>query len=168
MISIENRHFHKCTSTHSFLSVYKQRAMIVHKYYYARLLTKGMNRICSTSCAPNERCTLGWQLKLPIKYKWCACKGLAARAMMHNAVQRSVVSHCAYPTVPVDIWAKCNSVSWDNSTLALVVWIGINSWLLRINLRINSQATKLSYFCVETYKWFRELSCPCSCGDYGS
>ena len=47
--------------------------------------------------------------------------------MMHDAVQRSVVSHCAYPTVPVDIWARCNSVSWDNSTLGLVVWIGIDS-----------------------------------------
>ena len=78
------------------------------------------------------------------------------------------MSHCAHPTVPVDIWARCNSVSWDNSTLGLVVWIGIDSWLLRINLWINSQATKLSYFCVETYKWFWELSCPCSCGDYGS
>ena len=41
--------------------------------------------------------------------------------MMHDAVQRSVVSHCAHPTVPVDIWARCNSVSWDNSTLGLVV-----------------------------------------------
>ena len=39
----------------------------------------------------------------------------------------SVVSHCAHPTVPVDIWARCNSVSWDNSTLGLVVWIGIDS-----------------------------------------
>ena len=54
----------------------------------------------------------------------------------------SVVSHCAHPTVPVDIWARCNSVSWDNSTLGLVVWIGIDSWLLWINLWVNSQATK--------------------------
>ena len=46
---------------------------------------------------------------------------------LHNAVQHSVVSHCAHPTVPVDIWATCNSVSWDNSTLGLVVWIGIDS-----------------------------------------
>ena len=30
-------------------------------------------------------------------------------------------------TVPVDILARCNSVSWDNSTLGLVVWIGIDS-----------------------------------------
>ena len=46
---------------------------------------------------------------------------------LHNVVPRSVVSHCAHPTVPVDIWARCKSVSWDNSTLALVVWIGIDS-----------------------------------------
>ena len=70
---------------------------------------------------------------------------------LHNAVQRSVVPHCVHPTVPVDIWARCNSVSWDNSTLRMLVWIGIDSWLLWTNPRINSQATKLSYFCVETY-----------------
>ena len=85
---------------------------------------------------------------------WGSCKGLAARAMMHDAVQCSVVSHCAHPTMPVDIWARCNSVSWDNNTLVLVVWIGFNSWLLQINLWINSQATKLSYFCVETYTMY--------------
>ena len=71
----------------------------------------------------------------------------------------SVVSHCAHPTVPVDIWARCNSVSWDNSTLGLVVWIGIDSWLLWINLQVNSQATKLSNFCVETYR-LHELANP--------
>ena len=71
---------------------------------------------------------------------------------LHNVVPHSVVSHCAHPTVPIDIWARCNSVSWDNSTLGLVVWIGIDGWLLWINLQVNSQATKLSYFCVETYK----------------
>ena len=87
---------------------------------------------------------------------------------LHNAVLHSVVSHCAHPTVPAGIWARCNSVSWDNSTLGLVVWIGIDSQLLWINLQVNSQVTKLSYFCVETYKWFWELSFPCFCGDYGS
>ena len=70
---------------------------------------------------------------------------------LHNAVPCSVVSHFAHPTVPVDIWARCNSVSWDNSTLGLVVWIGIESWFLWTNLQINSQATKLSYFCMEIY-----------------
>ena len=64
---------------------------------------------------------------------------------------RSVVSHCMHPTVPVDIWARCNSISWDNRTLGLIVWIDGDSWLLQINLRVNSQAGKLSYFCVETY-----------------
>ena len=56
-----------------------------------------------------------------------SCKGLAACAIMHDAVQCSVVSHCAHPTVPVDIWARCNSISWDSSTLGLVAWIGIDS-----------------------------------------
>ena len=46
---------------------------------------------------------------------------------LHNAVQSSVVSYFVHPTVPVDIFARCNSVSWDNSTLGLVVWIGIDS-----------------------------------------
>ena len=77
---------------------------------------------------------------------------------LHNAVLHSVVSHCAHPTVPIDIWARCSSVYWDNSTLGLVVWIGIDSWLLQINLWVNFQAGKLSYFCVETYSntynWF--------------
>ena len=57
---------------------------------------------------------------------------------LHNAVPHSLVSHCAYPTFPVDIWARFNSVSWYNSTLGLVVWIGIDSWLFGINLWINS------------------------------
>ena len=74
---------------------------------------------------------------------------------------RSVVSHCAHPTVLVDIWARFNSVFWDNSTLGLAVWIGIDGWLFWINLQVNSQATKLSYFCVETYtvqlRWVRVL-----------
>ena len=55
------------------------------------------------------------------------CKGLATRAMMHDIVQCSVVSHYAHFTVPVDICARCNSISWDNSTLGLVIWIGIDS-----------------------------------------
>ena len=58
---------------------------------------------------------------------------------LHDTVLCSVVSHCAHPTVPVDIWARYNSVSWDNSTLGLVVWIGINSWLLWINLYVDYQ-----------------------------
>ena len=40
---------------------------------------------------------------------------------LHNTVQHSIVLHCAHPTVPVDIWERCNSVSWDNSTLGLVI-----------------------------------------------
>ena len=40
---------------------------------------------------------------------------------LHNAVQHSIVSHYAHPTTPVDIWARYNSVSWDNSTLGLVL-----------------------------------------------
>ena len=35
--------------------------------------------------------------------------------------------------------------------MELVVWIGIDSWLLWINLWVNSQGGKLSYFCMETY-----------------
>ena len=54
--------------------------------------------------------------------------------------------------MPVDIWARYNSVSWDNSTVVLVVWIGIDSWLLQTNLQIYFQATKLSYFFLEIYK----------------
>ena len=56
------------------------------------------------------------------------------------------------------MWARCNSVSWDNSALGLVVWIGIDSWVLWINLWVNSQAEKLSYFCVETYNELDRLS----------
>ena len=59
MTSVEERHFHECTSACSFLSVHNQRAMIVHKYYYLQLLMEGTNRICSTSCVPHEHCTLG-------------------------------------------------------------------------------------------------------------
>ena len=45
---------------------------------------------------------------------WGSCKGLAACAMPAQCSAMLCVSHCMHPTVPVDIWARCNSVSWDN------------------------------------------------------